>query len=1460
MTTTDDLGADNVAADSDVHRRNSRKLKKISKKKRSESTNASLSPSTRNSGHNSQKKIPDDIGNSIVSPHSSDDGMDVKKILQEKTKLLRPKSPSTRIEDDDDDSHGNNNSCERKIQRSPKKIKNQKQKTDIGKKAKPTDSRGKRKKKKKKKKNQEEEESRNRIRLEDAVNRVSNPDMENLSELLLISGDSGVGKTYWIDSEINRILLEIRQDDYGKRDEEEDSGKLSNDCSANYYPVTCAGKCEIPPQIPNEIGDSSNENISKATSTLNSSMEFFSRGCGMSRPPMHAIAEALNNLIRLLTMNNGDYEGRERSNSTKIGNIYGGKLVWKKRIEDALGITEASYLASTGLVPELGFLLDLPGYSSVSASKKRSVSWDWNSPYKFHRLCLAIRDLLRAVSEFHHPVIMVLGNVHQADEDTYRLLKFLLTGDYWDEAKVSEPSNEHEQSGEIKYSEGIIAAETTSRLKNFLLIGLHEGNSKKQDDALKRLELSFIRRGKNSDEAQQIVQQNERDQEVEQVEQPHITSYLTKIHFEGFNREKVECFLRSQICNHKANMAKNEHSTGEFEEMLRDLAELIYEWTNGNIFYVCHVFEYLKEVGAITSSSASTWQIDKAQNEFRRWNKSTVGLMATRIDRLPKAVRSVLVYVSAFRQTQIEFSVQELFHLLNAAYAEMDKKKKSEFGFNFEYASDLKGVLDLACDSGFMKRVSCPHNDSNHRWAFAHTIIRDGAYSLFIKKKEKLEIHFRLGSKATTLASVPSSTEQERGDKGGDIYLSNIEHDVFKFLAADQLAIAEELLVKECKSLVMPFLETAQLCISKSAFCAAIHYLEVGISILERNGGRFTADNRGISLHIDILLARLHSVCDRNIDETDNAFHEILVNCKNLKDHIMLNKTRIAILISRNNYPEALKMILCTLELLGEKLPQKQESSKILPRQLKNLIQQTQRKDNQSLLKPVHCNSAKTFDLIALLSNLIETSHLCNNDAYEELAIIRMVNICLTSGFTSQYSMSFALYGEMLMERAFATNDFDIAKEGYRMGQICEKVASVNSFYGGYSLAIFHASISHWRRPYRRSLGHILSIYNAQLASGDYLHIQSSSFLIVQYHLTSGHDLMKLDDNLHLFNALYQDYNMENHWKIKFPQRFVSNMLGETSDPFLMVGNTIEDHDLRIQEMRDAGEIDAIELIHFLLLFTSIFFHNHELCKSCLEKIDKEKVLLIWKPWVLFFQCYSDIISLSTVEKKAEKKKLKEIIQEQRDRLLDWYNEGFVNFSFMISLIDAEYAATDTGDKKTLPTLRLKKFYDDAIAVAHDQGLKHIEAFCLERASMRFEANGADGLCAEYIAKARHSYIEWNAIAKIHDVEEKYASKLKLSKQEKIVGAGYVRRNSDMQYDPERKIGGGRKKIKAINMKGVAKTAGKVKNIALRRSFSRSPRAGAKGVLSSSRRPSLQHNLTNMASQKLITNPENDST
>eukprot|EP00536_Pseudo-nitzschia_multiseries_P000829 jgi/Psemu1/300351/fgenesh1_kg.10_\ len=276
-------------------------------------------------------------------------------------------------------------------------------------------------------------------------------------------------------------------------------------------------------------------------------------------------------------------------------------------------------------------------------------------------------------------------------------------------------------------------------------------------------------------------------------------------------------------------------------------------------------------------------------------------------------------------------------------------------------------------------------------------------------------------------------------------------------------------------------------------------------------------------------------------------------------------------------------------------------------------------------------------------------------------------------------------------------------------------------------------------------------------------------------------------------------------------------MLDEASDPFLLFGIEVKDQEAQIRRMEEAGESDAVNFMHFLILFASIFFHNIELSKSCLEKVNEEKIIPLWKPWVIFFQCLTDILSLPTIENKANRKKMKENIHEKKDRLTGWYNEGAINCSVLVALLDAECTVTDPPGKKPLSALKIKKMYDDAIAVARQQELKHIEALCLERASMRLEAANAKSLSAEYMARAHQCYVKWNAVAKVVEIERIHALKLKFSRKEKVVGAGYVRQNSDLRYDPNQVIGGRPDSIEPITVKDAVKTVGKVKDIVLRK-------------------------------------------
>ena len=54
--------------------------------------------------------------------------------------------------------------------------------------------------------------------------------------LILLGGDPGVGKSHWIESETQKILLDMREDEDDKDDEEAEEG--SDDDRSNFFPVT----------------------------------------------------------------------------------------------------------------------------------------------------------------------------------------------------------------------------------------------------------------------------------------------------------------------------------------------------------------------------------------------------------------------------------------------------------------------------------------------------------------------------------------------------------------------------------------------------------------------------------------------------------------------------------------------------------------------------------------------------------------------------------------------------------------------------------------------------------------------------------------------------------------------------------------------------------------------------------------------------------------------------------------------------------------------------------------------------------------------------------------------------------------------------------------------------------------------------------------------------------------------
>jgi predicted ATPase len=1132
---------------------------------------------------------------------------------------------------------------------------------------------------------------------------------------------------------------------------------------------------------------------------------------GLSRQPLHAISDLLSDLVVKLLL-----PGR-----------FGGKALWKPRIQEALG-GEGPLLAT--LVPKLGALMDLPGYgplrqfkaptsgpTSSPPTKEKGIvprknlkenekpsppsdvkvaqalppnprvqaitNWTWNTPQRFQRLCLAVRDMIQAVAEYH-PLVIILDNIQALDEDSWSLVHTLLK---------------------------------SPTLKNMLFVGIHDEDTQGDkphshvsgdpfppiwqfEQALLlpyKMRLERLEAEKESKAEGKHCSDDDEDEPF--YSDIPIMPTLTKIHLTTFSLdETMELIDR---------ILRDDDGNEVVDTKIQELATLVYHWTGGNALHALQGLRLLNDLDLLTfdhKESGWVWDQKTIKTQISKWKKNNDkavadvdGVVTARIESLPRKVRFVVIATSALQQSH--FSSRQLYRVLKAAYPKNSagkvpaKKKLAADEFPINSAKELESVIGKACLKGLLKRLT-----KDTWFAFSHDIVRECAYMMIPKvakgfaanstnpaARKDWQIHCRLGTEFSALAVLTD--------------LSNEERDRCKFLAADQLIICKDIMKDSRNDIAKLLLEAAELCVMRSAFASATIYLDTGLGLLEPKE-QFTKSNFATCARIYLWLAKLRLACG-NLAGANDACDVLMKNATTLKDKVPVFHIQLQILLVQGERQEALEQALSFLEEMGEKFPKKGVLEAI-DRELEQLRNTVRKKQNAELLRPKRVTDKKTVDVMELLGNALEICRLSHRRSMQELFTIRMMNLSLRNGFTRQYPMAFANFSVSLVQRGIKKGDSEMVKEGHRMGQVCERMARLGDFYGGQSIALFHCQVSHWKRIYSRTLEPVLAVYNAQLDAGDFFHVDFSIFTYINLHLASGYSLDKLDDNLQLFDGLYKDYNIANTWKIHLPQLFVSNMLAESENPLIFFGDTLEEQEEHIDELEEAGETEALEYLNFLRLYMAIFFNDMAMADDCLSKLPAE-VEGAWIPWVIFFQAFVAISKLAT-KKGPGKKKLLESIEELLEQLVVWYNDfSAPNPNSMISLLEAELMMAQNVGKKEFPAIKIQKAFEEAIKAARTDELKHIEAFCCERAALHFEAASLEGYTAEYMRKAHTLYDQWNALAKVIEIEDKYAKLLKISKKRTRPGEGYIRRNdAHFQHGT---IGGGHGKIRPVNVKKAVK-------------------------------------------------------
>jgi hypothetical protein len=189
---------------------------------------------------------------------------------------------------------------------------------------------------------------------------------------------------------------------------------------------------------------------------------------------------------------------------------------------------------------------------------------------------------------------------------------------------------------------------------------------------------------------------------------------------------------------------------------------------------------------------------------------------------------------------------------------------------------------------------------------------------------------------------------------------------------------------------------------------------------------------------------------------------------------------------------------------------------------------------------------------------------------------------------------------------------------------------------------------------------------NAQLDSGDFHNADFSITTYIQYHLASGFELERLDENLILFDGLFLDYNLSDRWRIVIAREVVANLMGGTEFPLVFFGDTLEQQSTALVELNRLDDNKALEYFNFMRLFMAIFFHDFDLAQDCFSNLEQSPEG-VWVLWSCFFEALV-LISHLPGTKGKDRKELKERIESKKGQLIEWNNEGAKNAGAMASL------------------------------------------------------------------------------------------------------------------------------------------------------------------------------------------------
>jgi PAS domain S-box-containing protein len=753
----------------------------------------------------------------------------------------------------------------------------------------------------------------------------------------------------------------------------------------------------------------------------------------------------------------------------------------------------------------------------------------------------------------------------------------------------------------------------------------------------------------------------------------------------------------------------------------RPLSELCLEKTMGNPFFLIQFLHslYSQELIVFEWHNGS-WQWNLERIRKTETTANVVDLMVEKIYRLPEKTRHV---------TKLAAVIGAAFDLKTLSI--VNEKRPVETAD--ELWESLKEGLILPTDDSYKFLQETDENPAVS-YRFLHDRVQQAAYSL-ITDDQRMSVHLKVGQ-----LMLQTFTKEESDEKLFDI--------------VNHLNLGSDLIndPSEREKLSEINLRAGLKAKASAAYEPAFNYLMTGIKLLETD---YWNTNYDMSLKLFTAATEAAYFCT-NFAEMDRLSEEALNNARTTLDKVKIYTIRLLTFKAQRNLIEAVNAAYDILELLGLKLPRKISTFYLYMAFLKNRFLFRGKRSDEII------NLPEITDPYAL--RLMETATSIGSVLYSggynvvaALLVLKIVNLSLKHGTSSQTAYSYANYG-------FVLCSLNRINPGYRFGKIALSVADryKDKEITSKVICLVNTFVLHWKNHLKTTLAPLLNGYQYALDTGDLEAVAWDVFIYCYHSYFCGCELKQLENEMTLYSNVMERHQqgMFLEWNQIFRQT-VLTLLNKTENGINFDGKIYNEDKIK-PALINSKDRTGIFFLHLNKLILCYLFYDYDAASenASLAKNKLGAALGLFASAVFYF--YRSLNRIAIFEKSTppEKKKLLKKITYSQKKLKKWADRAPANHLHKYYLVEAEKARVLDQPARAMD------YYTKAIERAKENEFIQEEALANELAGKFYLTRQQIPVAKTYLQEALYLYSKWGAKAKVNHLEKTFPRLLGSAEEE----------------------------------------------------------------------------------------------